>query len=252
MAYSGFYASKANSQSMTWQPAKEPDQIRYFELDFNTGGKGVSMALLASGWDNACGWSDAEARLAAAVKSGTFQNSGKPFLDKTPGPGGRKPLGISLAAPLPLPSGKSPYGEAGKCLYVIKLASGAGSSGTDWQFSRSYAPFSLGDSEYTAKDGKPVQLQDMFSHASLIDQVSGQLIRPQAEEVAEDSYPQTRWACFLFDFDYAKAHVEAGFSLRYNTHVEILDTESQEYIPLMIDPQVGEPGGSYPGTLLAG
>ena len=247
MAYSGAYAKTPNTQTMTWQPNKEPDQIRYFELDFDAKGKGISLTLLQSGWDSVAGWKDLPAKLAPVVASGKFQNSGKPFLDKTPGPGGRQPLGISLAAPLPLPTGNSPYSEAGKCLYVIKLASGTGSSGTDWQFSRSFAPFSLGDREYAAAGGKPTQLEDMFSHAALISADGKSLIHPDAEEVASGTYPQTGWACFLFDFEFAKSAIGSRFSLRYNTHIEIRDSESGEFIPLMIDPDIGEPGGGYPG-----
>ena len=246
MAYSGAYAKTPNSQTMTWQPGKEPDQIRYFELDFDTKGNGVSLTLLQSGWDSVAGWADVPAKLAPVVSSGKFKNSGKPYLDKTPGPGGRKPLGISLAAPMPLPTGNSPYPEAGKCLYVIQLASGAGSSGTDWRFSRSFAPFSLGDREYSASGAQPVQLKELFSHASLITPDGKGLVHPDPQEVGAETYPQTRWACFLFDFATAKAEIGSSFALRYNTHVEIRDNESGEFIPLMIDPDIGIPGGGYP------
>lgn len=250
MSYSGFYSEKANKQTMTWRPAgKAPEQVRFFELEFVTTGKGVSLQFVDSGVIDVADWSGAEQAIAKAVSSGDFPNAGPPYYDPNTGKGRKKALGISPAAPAAQPNGSS-YGAAGKCLYVIKLADKNKKGAPTRQFSRSYAPFSLGDQQYPgAGPGASADLENVLSHASLISEVDGSLYQPRPAELGSGDAPyiSTRWACFLFDYDYAKAHFGTEFAVRYNTHIEILDTLSDEFIPLMIDPDIPYPGGTFPG-----
>lgn len=205
-----------------------PTQIRFFELELQSNGKRIELAIDRAGWTDCKDQSEIAQALAKAVKSKKFENEGKPTYDSK-GPGGQERLGISLMSPIACGGAN----EANVCMYVIRLGQ-RGNNDPRWRFATEHGPFS------TADDAPSVDLGKFWSNAAYIDGSNGSVIYPGG------AAPDTQWACFVFDHGAASGHFGGEYLLRYNTHVELLDNKTNLYIPVVIDPDVGWPGGGGP------
>lgn len=207
---------------------KVPTQIRFFELELKSNGNRIEFAIDSAGWVDCADQAAVDQALADAVKTGKFPKEGTPTYESS-GPGGQKRLGISLMSPVACGGA----GEANVCMYVVRLGQ-RGNNDPKWRFATGSAPF------VTADDAPSVDLGNFWSDAAYIDGSNGGLVYPGG------SAPDTQWACFVFDHGAASSHFGGEYLLRYNTHVELLDNKTNLYVPVVIDPDVGWPGGGGP------
>ena len=114
-----------------------------------------------------------------------------------------------------------------------------------WQFTAS-RPFSLGESQ-------------------IIDPATGKATEHNANEYVawhkpwNDDRQETgggngsvnpRWAGFvMYDKKLRDQTKMTDYLIRYNSHIELLDDEDGRYIPIIVDPDVGHPGGTSSGEV---
>jgi hypothetical protein len=102
---------------------------------------------------------------------------------------------------------------------------------TNWQFSREFEPFSL----FEGEENNQTDLQEYYMNPQSVDG-SGNSIEP-----GKEPYKKSMVAFFI-----ARGHCRPpSEGDRFNIHVDI-NEEDAKYIPIMIDPDVGHPGGSTP------
>jgi hypothetical protein len=102
---------------------------------------------------------------------------------------------------------------------------------TNWQFAREVEPFSL----FKEKGDNPTDLRKYYMNPISFDG-SGTPIKPGSEP-----YKKSMVAFFI-----ARGQCRPpSEGDRFNIHVDI-NEEDDKYIPVMIDPDVGHPGGSTP------
>ncbi|WP_339692782.1 hypothetical protein [uncultured Parasphingorhabdus sp.] len=237
-----------NPESIRHISGKKPDQVRFFEIGFDTSGSGISLAVKRTGWCSVNDWAEADSELTKAMQKASGGNNKNPFPNPSGGtyhpegsPNGRWPrTGLSFRGPVQ--GGNGSLELSNQCLFVIRLASGQGLAKTDWRFSTRYAPFS--------GDGNIKDLKDIFSDAAFIRFDQNHAIREQPDEFERplgiDPYASTDWACFLFDVEEARQKSNNDYVFRYNIHIEIKDRKKGNYISIIIDPDIGHPEGNSP------
>jgi hypothetical protein len=239
------------SAAINHSSGKQPDQVRFLEIGFDTRGAGISLGMRRMGWSAVNGWDGADAVIKASMAIGAA-SSRNPFPNPSNGNhhvddfNRHRRDRSCLSLRVPAHGGSGNLEKSNMCLFVIRLASGGANGNTNWRYARNFSPFT-GDTAIA-------NVQDIFSDAALLDYQDGQLKRivPSAEEILPGSasdpiayYPATQWACYLFDCTAARAQ-GTDYLYRYNIHVEIMDRARQNFISLIIDPDVGFPGGSGP------
>ncbi|RDC58953.1 hypothetical protein HME9302_00129 [Alteripontixanthobacter maritimus] len=231
-----------------------PNQIRFFQLDFLMRKKGASLKITRSKvveLGASPSQTDVDTALANALHdTGPKRQIGFPRMDrKVKFKSGKDRLGIGLAAPHELPAPDS-CPAADVCLYVIALAQHPrikvnGVKKDQWQFTAA-RPFSLG-------------------HAEIADPATGQPTGHPADKFIawhkpwNDDRQETgggngpvnpRWAGFvMYDKMLRDETGLAEYLIRYNSHIELLDNEGGRYIPIIVDPDVGHPGGTSSGEV---
>ena len=120
-----------------------------------------------------------------------------------------------------------------KSYIIIKL-----SDSHHWRFSSTYYPFTISDKQ-------PVANQ-LFANPTLVSVKGGNidLYPPKPGDPPKIPMPDSRWAYFLFDGATASALTGDKYAFTFNIHVELLDPVTGTALGLIIDPDVGHPGGS--------
>ncbi|MEO9599368.1 hypothetical protein [Parasphingorhabdus sp.] len=231
-----------------------PDMIRYFELDFDIV-DGISLKYTDSAIEIVSDWPEAYQKIAESMRVDNFPPHGTshrsrvlPHWDsaKPNGYRDRSPLALRMPTNKEPPSPTEPKIEISeRCLYVIKLASGREHSGIKWRYSTIFSPITVGE--------KGSIMDKLFSDTQLLYLKDGRLAPqiPLNDElpIGAKPYESTNWACFMFNCAEARNFYKDGkFVARFNIHVEINDkNDLARYIPIIIDPDVGHPGGNSGG-----
>ncbi len=245
---------------------KVPDQLRVFDLEIRgkSGKIEIEYTRAFQFKIEAKSWDDFEASLQHYLFG-----AGKPpklksvRRDKPVNSGLKRPkIDLSLAAPCAtIENGETFDTDASRVFYVIRLKQKKVRKDRKWRYSTTFAPFSVSATE-TGKSGTKINPGDYFFNPCLIRKGKGPEgieveIAEEEERSTEDRYNITRIAGFCFAYDLVKHDddVDAeNFVLRFNIHVEIPSkirrhsdpAKFHEWIPIIIDPDVGHPGGSYP------
>lgn len=233
---------------MTPPSGKVPDQVRFFELSKNVMGKKAPFSLTNCGWVAVADWDEVRKKL-KDVKLNGFPNGNSPKFDSKQPKGFRERTSLSIRAPeLSIPSTPSEprtSEHSNYCIFVIKLLQPTGAACAKWRFSSIHAPFSYGEIDETTKEVLSDSKLIYFQNAD-----DPKLFKPQSKELLPGrTYPEATWACFLFDGKTARERDQTGreeYVYRYNIHVEIEGDEHGNFIPIIIDPDIGHPGGNYP------
>ena len=131
-------------------------------------------------------------------------------------------------------------------IIVVKL-----SDNQHWQFNRTAAPFYNGEKSPTNGRAELFFQPTLFrkgQDGTLETEIPDQQERPRSDE-----YMETRWAYFICDHKTAfndSQRPDNHFAHRFNINVEFPDdaeTNPKQPIPVIIDPDIGHPGGNGGG-----
>lgn len=229
------------------------DQIRYFEISFDPSKKSFGIRYTNSSFLEVSSgtWQGHLGKLPMMIES---ERSVPPVPANITNQPQHPRTDLSLNAPLEITvNGKPQCPKATRCLYVFYLAQSHMKDHLDWRFSTKQPPFSIAvESEQEPEDaGVPC-----FRYASGLKYDSAQT--PPKVTALSDPITATKLASFVFDnkcFTGTPYNQDKVF--RFNIHVEIGSEEHDlgqgdkyfsEWIPIVIDPDVGHPGGGYPPT----
>lgn len=222
-----------------------PDQIRFLALRLDPQGNDIGFEFRDGGIVQVGGWSDADRFIKEAMQD-RWKHHGKPGFDPIHSTPSRPRFGISIATPSKH-SYKTKSGhvvdfpEPAKCLFVLRLDEWKGSRGPNWHFNTGFGPFSC-DSTSTG----------IYSNACYLDgNLPSVRIYPDGKSNPQDTWPRSRWAAFLLDVAKLKEAardegVADNYALPFNIHVDIEDKKTRHFLPIIIDPDVGHPGGTLP------
>lgn len=251
-----------NIDVMKEDKSKLPLQLRVFDVEFRARAGQIELEYGAAFQVNISptDWDEFEQCLEKYLFGDDAPSNPAPVkrdkpLEKSPK---RPRIDLSVAAPRQATSsdGKTFDTDATKVFYVFRLKSGRGPNGKNWRFSTTFAPFSI-----SSIDGHGQSLQEIFFNPCLIRKAASP---PNIEvEIADtfehspgDRYNETRIAGFYFGYNLIdeEENDPEDFVFRFNMHVEIPtinrghnnSNKFHRWIPIIVDPDVGHPGGSYP------
>lgn len=233
-----------------------PTQINYFEIDLMQGNN-LDVRVRRSARQDVSGWTGAGSNPVSVEQALTdaLSRGFPPPVENNPMPnphtGHRKNPITQLALLPPISNGSV---SAFKCLYVFKIEQNGNSGNV--RFSTRHAPFSLVDTSIEVGQNL-ILTKRVISLASLIAEGSEGERRQGSTELLVKSfkgdngqYPESLWACIMLDWEpiIDASHEDIPtFAVKFNIHVEVKDRKTDNYVPIIIDPDIGHPGGNNTG-----
>ena len=226
-----------------------PDQLRMFDIELKATGAGIVVRYThAAILDASTNWPD-WASFLSDLPGLVVQLDGLRKKCSWRHPNGRpKRPRVELSVNAPREERNSGgdliWKKAKKCFYIFRL-NPKGNANTAFQYSTSFHPFSYGEKSYN--------LEDVFVNPTLI--YPSRAICT-AMSGSRPPHSPASMAGFLFDYEAVTMSDPDDFVYRFNMHVEIESKPNGtrpsdpnhyfNFIPIIIDPDVGHPGGTLP------
>lgn len=249
-----------------------PDQIRFLRVNFDTSDTKFECGIVEGGHSAVSSWQSASNVIRDCIQNDSFPTQGHTLVEEN-GYNRSQPLNkMSILAPVRHEKDGAELIESKRCLYVIQVPDCPGESNVDWRFSTTVPPISFVDSKLKVKSNNGNNENTLISELYLSE--LSHCLNPDSSPAYSEqrrrnqvffrplntslgtigSYEATKWACFMMDFERLKRDVglagqddpSLDFALRYNLHIEIKDSVRGHYIPIIIDPDIGHPGGNAP------
>ena len=235
---------------MTRDECVTPQQARIFDLALKPTGSGIDIEYAAMGVIDfsAEDRQTVERELLAYLSDASRPRHPVKWKAPSNRPH-REQVSLSLRAPSELKnaSGATIKGPIDRVMYVICLHMKSSEEPDKFRFTVNFDPFSYSQPDLDNFGLDKAFYNPVFIYDDHIEPGPGKEIDPRETAIA----PTTR-AGFVFDYGNVKSATNE-FVLRFNIHCELaarqryLAGKVRDFVPIIIDPDVGHPGGNHGG-----